>query len=68
MRVTINQDEKTATDRSGRILKIKGLIIRKSKSESDAFYDEESSICKAVVYKGLSMEAIDLGNGEIHLL
>ena len=68
MKVTINPDEKTATDSGGRVLKIAGLKIRKPQESKDAIYDHESSLCKAVVFKGLVFDAIDLDNGEIYLL
>lgn len=68
MKVTINPDEKTATDVQGRVFKIKGLVIRKPQESKDAFYDQNHSLCKAIVFRGLVMEAIDIGNGDIHLL
>jgi len=67
MKVTINKDEKTVTDLNGNIYEIAGLLIRKPKSK-DVFYGPDSPMCKAVVFRGLEEEAIDLGNGKVNLV
>jgi hypothetical protein len=70
MKVTFNQDEKTATDLNGKVYKIKGLIVRmpKEKNLPDHYYEFGSEMCNAVIFKGITCYAIDLGNGQIDLL
>lgn len=70
MTVTFNKDEKTATDLSGNVYKIKGLIIRmpKEKRLEDKYYELGTKMCDAVIFSGLTCEAINLGNGQIDLI
>lgn len=67
MRVKINEDEKTATDGKNNYL-IKGLIIRKPDNKPSVYYEFGTSLCNAVIFKGLTVDAIDLGNNEINIL
>lgn len=70
MKVTFNEDEKTAKDLNGKDYKIKGLIVRmpKEKNLPDHYYPLDSEMCKAVIFKGITCDAIDIGNGQIDLL
>ena len=65
MKVTINKDEISASDMSGNLYKIKGILIKKPDGVDDVFYGINTSFCKACIYKGLKFEFTDNGNNEI---
>ena len=67
MQVRFNKDRKTVNDIMGKTYKINGLLIEKPKS-ADIIYELKHPICQAVIFPGLTSQAIDLGNGKVNLL
>lgn len=68
MKVTINEDETTATCSEGKQYKIRGVMIIKPKSKGNAFYSIGTNFCKAICCKGHTHESIINENGTIDLI
>jgi hypothetical protein len=66
--VTINKDEKTCTSDEGDLFTIGGLIIKKPNGMPDVFYGSETTLCKAIVFRGLKMSAKYHRDNRVHLL
>lgn len=67
MKVIINSDEKSATDKNGNIYLINGVDIKVPENNTSRFYELEDIFSKNVLAKGTEHKYTILKNNKINI-